>query len=121
MESLPFVYVKGTHFDVGLTIGKTFKERIRCFYDGYDSLEKKFVPFYETETGRVVYNGYLEVRAYNCFKNCNRHDVTTVTRNRGPFENMLGKMGHFGGYFWLFWGCGGGPLGPGWGNNPTQM
>ena len=30
-------------------------------------------------------------------------------------------MGHFGGYVWLFWGCGGGPAGPGWGNYPSQM
>ena len=34
---------------------------------------------------------------------------------------MPGKMGHFGGYLWLFWGCGGVPSGPGWGNDPSQM
>ena len=31
------------------------------------------------------------------------------------------KMGHFEGYFRLFWGCGGGPKGPGWGKYPFQM
>ena len=30
-------------------------------------------------------------------------------------------MGHFGGYVWLFLGCGGGPEGPGKGNYPSQM
>ena len=25
---------------------------------------------------------------------------------------MIGKMDNFGGYVWLFWGCGGGPGGP---------
>ena len=61
MESLPILFVKGTHYEVGLTIGKTFKERIDNFFAGYDSLETKFVPFYETERGRKVYDGYLEV------------------------------------------------------------
>ena len=34
---------------------------------------------------------------------------------------MIGKMDNFGGYVWLFWGCGVGPEGPGWGNYPTQI
>ena len=37
------------------------------------------------------------------------------------FENMIGKTGHLGGYVWLLSGCGGGPVGPGWGNYPFQM
>ena len=55
------LYVRGTHYEVGLTIGKTFKERIRDFFAGYENLEKKFVPFYGTEKGRKVYDGYVEV------------------------------------------------------------
>ena len=31
------------------------------------------------------------------------------------------ENGSFWGYVWLFWGCGGGPEGPGWGNYPSQM
>ena len=34
---------------------------------------------------------------------------------------MIGKIGHFGGYFWQFWGCGGGLEGPAWENYPYQM
>ena len=36
------------------------------------------------------------------------------------FEIMM-KMGPFEAYFRLFWGCGGGPEGPGWGKYPFQM
>ena len=61
MTSLPMIFVKGTHYEVGLAIGKTFKQQIGDFYAGYDSLEMKFVPFYETERGRSIYEGYLEV------------------------------------------------------------
>ena len=32
-----------------------------------------------------------------------------VLDSNGPFKNMIGKNGLFGGYVWLFWGCGGGP------------
>ena len=57
------LYVKGTHYEVGLTIGKTFKDRIRYFFAGYESLETKFVPFYQTDRGRAVYDGYVEVKS----------------------------------------------------------
>ena len=36
-------------------------------------------------------------------------------------ENMIRKMRHFEGYFWLLWDSGGGTEGPGWGNYLSPM
>ena len=41
----------------------------------------------------------------------------------GPLkqDSTVDKMGHYGGYAWLFCGCGGGHNGSGWGSYPFQM
>ena len=54
-------------------------------------------------------------------KNVTGVDICGSMTSLKPFKNMIGEMGHFGGYVLLLWGSSGGPEGPRWGNYPSQM
>ncbi|CAH1230212.1 Hypp288 [Branchiostoma lanceolatum] len=59
--NLPELHVRGTHYDVGYTIGYTFRERIQDFYTKYTLLHDVLTPFYKSEIGKVIVEGYLKV------------------------------------------------------------
>ncbi|XP_070574451.1 beta-alanyl-dopamine/carcinine hydrolase-like [Ptychodera flava] len=59
--SLPVIYTKGTHYEVGHDIGSTFKSRIGDFYGKYTVLHDVLLPYYHTAKGRDVYDGFLNV------------------------------------------------------------
>ncbi|CAB0004012.1 unnamed protein product [Nesidiocoris tenuis] len=58
-DCLPIVYVRGTHYDVGYDIGRTFASLIQDYLKNYKVLNETYVPQYLTEKGRAVYESAL--------------------------------------------------------------
>lgn len=56
---LPIVYVKGTHYDVGYDIGRTFASLIQDYIKNYKVLNDVYIPLYLSEKGREVYEAGL--------------------------------------------------------------
>ncbi|XP_035686378.1 uncharacterized protein LOC118422742 [Branchiostoma floridae] len=59
--NLPELHVRGTHYEVGYTIGYTFRERIQDFYTKYTLLHDILTPFYKSEKGKAIVEGFLKV------------------------------------------------------------
>ncbi|XP_077993557.1 beta-alanyl-dopamine/carcinine hydrolase-like [Glandiceps talaboti] len=59
--SLPTIYTKGTHYEVGHDIGSTFKARIQEYRSRSAELENILKPYYNSQKGREVYNSFLSV------------------------------------------------------------
>ncbi|XP_019644125.1 PREDICTED: uncharacterized protein LOC109485133 [Branchiostoma belcheri] len=59
--NLPELHVRGTHYEVGYTVGYTFRERIQDFYTKYTLLHDVLTPFYQSDKGKAIVDGYLKV------------------------------------------------------------
>jgi len=55
-NQLPTLHVRGTHYEVGRTVGETFKERIQSFVQRDTTLNKDLLPFYNTTKGKDIFN-----------------------------------------------------------------
>ena len=53
--------VSGSHYEVGLAIGSHFAEAIHRFFNSYERLQQRFLPFYQTSTGKTCYRSYLDL------------------------------------------------------------
>nr|BDT05250.1 tan protein [Gryllus bimaculatus] len=58
-NAIPFLYTRGTHYEVGFDIGRTFSGIIHSFLAASKELNNVFLPLYNTEAGRQVYNETL--------------------------------------------------------------
>ncbi|XP_011629908.1 uncharacterized protein LOC105422297 [Pogonomyrmex barbatus] len=58
---IPIIHVRGTHYDIGFDIGRTFAKIIQDFVDIYQSLNEIYLPLYGTEEGKKIYDETLEV------------------------------------------------------------
>ncbi|XP_071873730.1 C45 family peptidase tan [Bombus fervidus] len=58
-QAIPIIYTRGTHYDVGFDIGRTFADLIQKFVDAYRPLNETYLPLYETEAGRKIYDETL--------------------------------------------------------------
>lgn len=61
LNSIPVLFVRGSHYNIGFQTGKNFRSRITDFYCAVGELEDQWVPFYNTPKGRELYDGYLQV------------------------------------------------------------
>ncbi len=61
-DGLPELNVTGTHYAVGVTIGKTFASNIQQYVQNYDVLNKVMIPYYNTPNGMYVYVVRMYVR-----------------------------------------------------------
>lgn len=59
-QAIPILYTRGTHYDVGFDMGRTFASMIKDFLTLYAPLNNDYLPLYETQKGKDVYNETLE-------------------------------------------------------------
>lgn len=60
VQSLPIVYCKGSHYDVGFSIGHTFAKRITDWFDDPVSPLQVFRKFYKDPEGHGIVQKYME-------------------------------------------------------------
>uniref|UniRef100_A0A182IPH6 Peptidase C45 hydrolase domain-containing protein n=1 Tax=Anopheles atroparvus TaxID=41427 RepID=A0A182IPH6_ANOAO len=59
-QSIPILYTRGTHYDVGYDVGRTFASTIKNFLQLSGPLNDTYLPLYHTDEGRNIYNATLE-------------------------------------------------------------
>ncbi|XP_063706790.1 beta-alanyl-dopamine/carcinine hydrolase [Culicoides brevitarsis] len=59
-QCIPIIYTRGTHYDVGYDVGRTFGAIIKNFLQLSGPLNESYLPLYNTPEGRKVYNETLE-------------------------------------------------------------
>ncbi|XP_053691181.1 uncharacterized protein LOC128739705 [Sabethes cyaneus] len=59
-QAIPILYTRGTHYDVGYDVGRTFAALIKNFLQLSGPLNDTYLPLYNTDEGRKVYNETLE-------------------------------------------------------------
>ncbi|XP_025996444.1 uncharacterized protein LOC105198830 [Solenopsis invicta] len=57
---VPIIHVRGTHYEIGFDIGRTFAKMIQNFVDAYGPLNEIYLPIFATEEGKKVYNETLD-------------------------------------------------------------
>ncbi|KAK6627656.1 hypothetical protein RUM44_010135 [Polyplax serrata] len=60
-NNVPFIYARGTHYDVGFDIGTTFRHMIQSYLEAHGPLNKIYLPLWETAEGKKAYESTLEV------------------------------------------------------------
>ncbi|KAK3580208.1 hypothetical protein CHS0354_017993 [Potamilus streckersoni] len=63
---LPLLFTRGTHYEVGYSIGSVFKDRIRKYFHSSSHVQSRLLRFYDTQWGRDIFAEYL-VGGENCF------------------------------------------------------
>lgn len=58
-NSIPILYTRGTHYEVGFDVGRTFSSLIHSFLASSLNLNKVLLPLYETDAGKKVYEETL--------------------------------------------------------------
>lgn len=61
MNAIKDFEVCGNHQEIGRAIGRQFADSIHSFFDNYDLLQKKLLPYYHTSPGRDYYNAFLKL------------------------------------------------------------
>ncbi|XP_023176311.2 uncharacterized protein LOC111603084 [Drosophila hydei] len=59
-QAIPVLYTRGTHYEVGFDMGRTFGSMIKNFLILSKSLNETYLPLYSTVKGRQIYNETLE-------------------------------------------------------------
>ncbi|XP_065364743.1 beta-alanyl-dopamine/carcinine hydrolase [Calliphora vicina] len=59
-QAIPVLYTRGTHYDVGFDMGRTFASMIKNFLLLSSPLIEVYLPLYATEKGKNAYNETLE-------------------------------------------------------------
>lgn len=59
-QAIPILYTRGTHYDVGYDVGRNFAALIKNFLQLSGPLNDTYLPLYNTDEGRKVYNDTLE-------------------------------------------------------------
>ncbi|XP_055389503.1 beta-alanyl-dopamine/carcinine hydrolase [Condylostylus longicornis] len=59
-HAIPILYTRGTHYDVGFDMGRTFASIINNFVDIFEPLNKEYLPLYETPKGKEAYDQTLD-------------------------------------------------------------
>ncbi|EZA47863.1 Acyl-coenzyme A:6-aminopenicillanic-acid-acyltransferase 40 kDa form [Ooceraea biroi] len=60
-NAVPIIHVRGTHYEIGFDIGRTFAKMIQDFVSIYAPLNETYLPLFATEKGRMVYEETLDV------------------------------------------------------------
>lgn len=58
-NAVPILYTRGTHYEIGFDIGRTFARLIHGYVDIYKPLNETYLPLYETEAGKRIYEECL--------------------------------------------------------------
>ncbi|KAL3855358.1 hypothetical protein ACJMK2_014573 [Sinanodonta woodiana] len=63
--TLPLLYTRGTHYEVGYQNGSAFQEWIKRFFNSNPIMQNLMLPFYHTRKGREIYHEYLKAAEDN--------------------------------------------------------
>ncbi|XP_041349642.1 uncharacterized protein LOC121368944 [Gigantopelta aegis] len=55
-NSFPMLYVRGSNYDVGFSIGGTFSNRIKMYINECKGMNETIIPFYDSPRGRAVFD-----------------------------------------------------------------
>ncbi|KAK4877384.1 hypothetical protein RN001_009890 [Aquatica leii] len=58
-HSIPIIYTRGTHYEVGFDVGRTFASLIQEFIENCSTLNEELLPAYNTIKGRQTYEDTL--------------------------------------------------------------
>ncbi|XP_044749400.1 uncharacterized protein LOC123310085 [Coccinella septempunctata] len=58
-QSIPILYTKGTHYEVGFDVGRTFGSLIQSFVNSSEALNQEYLPAYNTTEGKEAYEATL--------------------------------------------------------------
>jgi hypothetical protein len=59
VDTIPQFEAGGSHYEVGLAMGRRFAQQVHRFFDGYDFLQERLLPFYRSPAGRDLYQSFL--------------------------------------------------------------
>lgn len=59
-NTVPIIHVRGTHYDIGFDIGRTFGKLIQEYVKAYGPLNETYAKLYATEEGRKIYEETLQ-------------------------------------------------------------
>lgn len=59
-QCIPVIYTRGTHYDVGYDVGRTFASLIHSLLEIYGNLNDIYIPAYNTIEGKKAYDDTLE-------------------------------------------------------------
>jgi hypothetical protein len=62
-QTLPTLEVTGTYYEVGFRVGQTFADRISAYIQSYPTMQKKLLPFYNTDYGKEVLQQYVDTNS----------------------------------------------------------
>jgi hypothetical protein len=62
-QCIPIIYTRGTHYEVGFDVGRSFASIIQNFLESCKTLHEEFLPAYDSPEGRKAYEDTL-----NCVK-----------------------------------------------------
>ncbi|KAJ8668718.1 hypothetical protein QAD02_010381 [Eretmocerus hayati] len=58
-NAVPIIYTRGTHYEIGFDIGRTFAKLIQDFVERYRPLQDSYLGMYERPEGRRIYEETL--------------------------------------------------------------
>ncbi|XP_054012976.1 beta-alanyl-dopamine/carcinine hydrolase [Hylaeus anthracinus] len=58
-QTVPVIHTRGTHYDIGFDIGRTFSGLIQRYVNVYRPLNETYLPLYETAVGNKIYQETL--------------------------------------------------------------
>ncbi|XP_017779046.1 PREDICTED: uncharacterized protein LOC108564492 [Nicrophorus vespilloides] len=85
---IPILYTRGTHYEVGYDVGRTFASLIHDYLKNSFMLNDEYIPAYETDAGRRAYDDTLECVREN-FPHYVRELEGTADGAKVPFYKLF--------------------------------
>jgi len=87
-NALPILYTRGTYYEVGFDVGRTFRGIIEDFLETFSELKESYLPAYETPEGKAAYDSTLKMLEEN-FPHYVREIQGTADGARVPFHHLM--------------------------------
>ncbi|XP_076040741.1 C45 family peptidase tan [Oratosquilla oratoria] len=87
-NAIPILYTRGTHYEVGFDVGRTFRGIIEDFLGSFSELRESLLPAYETEEGRAAYDATLKNLEEN-YPQYVREIQGTADGAKVPFHHLM--------------------------------
>lgn len=85
---IPIIYCRGTHYEVGFDVGRTFSSLIHSLLESSSLLNNVYLPLYDTPEGRAVYESTLASVKEN-FPQYVREMEGTADGAKVPFHKLF--------------------------------
>jgi hypothetical protein len=99
MSTIEQLEVRGSHLQVGLTIGERFSAQIHWALDSYTFLQERILPYHRTLEGQARYRDVLRLHAEHCASYLSELEGLAEGAGR-PFEELflVNMRGEYTGY-----------------------